>query len=176
MYFARNDTQPGIAENIMSNWRFQQTDQCRRVRKGAAELLKTDLEKLSTDQVRRYISWIMPNDPTVEQEVWKRIAAELHERWAAETDPAVKGQFAQSLVQVLSSRIGTDEYLAFLREQMEKASDEDRTRCAVQLFDAMLSQPWSMEHENELFSLLDKLSDSAEPAERWPLKLAHYIA
>ena len=171
-FFARSESQQNIADTIMNNWRFQQTDQCRRVRKSAAELLKSELEKLTADQIQRYISWIMPNDPVVEQDVWKRLAAELHKRWAAETDPAVKAQFAQMLMQVLSSRIGAEEYLAFLREQWEKATDENRAACAAALFNVLLSQPWSADHENELFSMLDKLSDAEEPAQRLAAEIA----
>jgi tetratricopeptide (TPR) repeat protein/outer membrane lipoprotein-sorting protein len=172
LFFAKSETQQGIAYSIMNNWRFQQTDQCRRVRKSAAELLKSELEKLPADQIQRYISWIMPNDRALEQEVWKRIAAELHKRWAAETDPDVKARLAQSLVQVLSSRIGVEEYLAFLREQWEKATDENRSGCAAALFNALLTQPWSAEHENELFSMLDKLSDAEEQAQRLAVQIA----
>ncbi len=172
LFFAKSESQQGMADNIMNHWRFQQTDQCRRVRKAAAELLKSDADKLPADQIQRYISWIMPNDPAVEADVWKRLAAELHKRWAAETDPAVKAQLAQSLVQVLSSRVGAEEYLAFLREQLDKATEENRTTCATALFNALLTQPWSVERENEAFSLLDKLSDAEEPAQRLAAEVA----
>jgi predicted Zn-dependent protease len=166
IFFAKSDSQQQIADTIMGHWRFQQTDQCRLVRKALAELLMADLEKLPADQVQRYVSWIMPNDPAVEPETWKRFAVELHKRWAAETDPAVKGRFAGTLVQVLSSRVGAEEYLAFLREQFDKATEENRTSCAAALFDALLAQPWSAEHENEAFALLDKLFNNEEPAQR----------
>ena len=42
MFFAKSESQQAMADNIMNNWRFQQTDQCRQVRKAAAELLKAD--------------------------------------------------------------------------------------------------------------------------------------
>jgi tetratricopeptide (TPR) repeat protein len=172
IYFARSDSQQHIADTIMGNWRFQQTDQCRLVRKGAAALLGAELEKLPADQVQRFVSWIMPNDPAVEPQTWKRLAAELHKRWAAETDPAVKGRLAGTLLQILSSRVGAEEHLAFLREQFDKATEENRTSCAAALFDALLTQAWSAERENEAFSLLDKLSDAEESAQRLAAEVA----
>ncbi|MGA2061934.1 MAG: VIT domain-containing protein [Thermoguttaceae bacterium] len=170
--FAKSDSQQGMADNIMNNWRFQQTDQCRRVRKAAAELLKSDADKLPADQIHRYISWIMPNDPAVEADVWKRLAAELHKRWAAQPDAAIKAQLAQSLLQVLSSHVGAEEYLAFLQEQLDNATEENRTTCAAALFNALLTQPWLAEHENEAFSLLDKLSDAEEASEHLAAQVA----
>ncbi|MGD0384415.1 MAG: hypothetical protein ABSA77_12915, partial [Thermoguttaceae bacterium] len=172
IYFAKSDSQQQIADTIMGNWRFQQTDQCRLVRKGAAALLDAELEKLPADQVQRFVSWIMPNDPAVEPEMWKRFAAELHKRWAAETDPDVKGRLAQTLVQILSSRVGAEEHLAFLREQLDKAAEENRTSCAAALFDTLLAQAWSAERENEAFALLDKLSGDEEPADRLAAEVA----
>ncbi|MGA2799107.1 MAG: hypothetical protein ABSE63_16125, partial [Thermoguttaceae bacterium] len=172
LFFAKSEFQQGMADNIMNNWRFQQTDQCRRVRKAAAELLKSDANKLPAEQIQRYISWIMPNDPAIEADVWKRLAAELHKRWAAETDATPKGQLAQSLVQVLSSRVGAEEHLAFLREQLDKATEENRTTCAATLFNTLLIQPWSAERENEVFSLLDKLSDAEESSVRLAVQVA----
>jgi tetratricopeptide (TPR) repeat protein len=172
IFFARSEFQQQIADTIMGNWRFQQTDQCRSVRKDAAALLGNELEKLPADQVQRFVSWIMPNDPVVEPETWKRFAAELHKRWAAETDPAVKGRLAGTLVQILSSRVGGEEYLAFLREQLDKATEENRASCAAALFDALLAQPWSAERENEAFALLDKLSDNEEAAQHLAAEVA----
>ncbi len=172
LFFAKSDSQQNIADTIMGNWRFQQTDECRRVRKSVAAMLGTEMEKLSADQIQRYVSWIMPNDPAVEPEAWKRLAADLHKRWAAETDAAVKGRLAGTLVQVLSSRVGAEECLAFLREQLDKATEENRAACAAGLFNALLAQSWSAERENEAFSLLDKLSDAEEPSERLAAKVA----
>ena len=172
LFFAKTKWQQSTADQIMNHWRFQQTDQCRRVRKTAAELLKTDAEKLPVDQIQRYIGWIMPNDPAVEADVWKRLADELYKRWAAETDTAKKAQLAQSLVNVLSSRVGQEEYLAFLREQLKNATNENRTALTNQLFNALFGQPWTLDRENELFSMLDNLSEAEEASQRLASRVA----
>ena len=96
----------------------------------------------------------------------QRIAAGLQKRWSAETKPGLKDQLGGTLAQILSSRGTIDEYLAFLRRQLQEGPAEYRARYAATLLDALLGQPWSEKHEDEAFGLLEKLSDADEPAER----------
>ena len=163
LFFAKHQYQQSTASDIMNNWRFMQSDQCRKVRKAAADILKAEMDKLPPAQIQLFVNWIMSNDPVVEKDVWKRLADELHKRWAAENDQDEKNRLAGMLNQVLQSRIGQTEYLAFLREQLEKAPEENKPGCAAALFNAILTQPCSVERENEVFSLLDKQSDAEEP-------------
>jgi len=166
LFCARHDVRLDIAQEIMGDWRFMQTDSCRRARKELAKMLRQGAEKLSPEQIERFVGWIMPNDPAVEPEVWQKIIAVLRQRWSAETRPELRHRLGSTLVQVLSSRAKPEELLEFLRLQLRSADEEYRTAYARQLFDTLLGQPWSAEHENEAFTLLGRLSEAEEPAER----------
>ena len=47
-----------------------------------------------------------------------------------------------------------------------RGRQEYRTQYAQQLFNTLLGQPWSAAYEDELFALVDKLSDAEEPVVR----------
>ena len=150
----------------MSDWRFTPTDACRQVRRRIVVRLVQDIERLPAERLSSLVSWVLPNDPAVEQPQWRKIAEGLERRWAAEPDPRIKNQLASPLLQVLSARLTAEEHLKFLRRQLAEGPQVHRANFARQLFDALLSQPWSEELEREAFSLLPGLSDAEDPAER----------
>ncbi|HUT12367.1 MAG TPA: VIT domain-containing protein [Thermoguttaceae bacterium] len=158
IFFARHESRAVVAERIMQDDRFHQTDQCRRVRKWAAETLTTQIEELTPDEIQRLVNWIAPNDPAVEAPTWKLIADGLRQRWLAEKDAEGRNRLAQPLLYVLRSHRNAEELLEFLRLQVEKH------RCRnsyTQLFDALLGQPWSAAIQAEAFAILEKQSYAA---------------
>ncbi|MCY2995196.1 MAG: VIT domain-containing protein [Planctomycetota bacterium] len=159
LFFARHPTQASTADQIMSHGRFVQSDPCRRVRKAVLEILKADVEKLTPEEAQRLVGWIMSNDPAVEQDVWHKLADRLRRRWSAESDPEVKQRWAPPLNQILSGRLPTEEWLAFLRLQYQHGPEKYRLNHVQQLFDALLGQPWSAKYEDEAFALLDRIAD-----------------
>ncbi len=165
-FFARHETRANIAGQIMGHGQFRGSDQCRKLRKRFAGVLRAETPKLKPAEIERLVGWIWPNDPVVEADVWKRIAAGLHKRWSAESDPKVKHQLAQPLVRILSGRLSAEEYLAFLREQLKEGPKKHRAHYANQLFNALLGQPWSAEYEDEALGLVEQLSDAEQPAQR----------
>ena len=166
VFFARHPSHAHVADRIMNHWRFQQSDNCRQVRKAAAEMLRADIDKLTPQQVQRLVNWIMPNDPAVEKDAWKRIATGLLNRWAASEIPQDKRTLGQTLVQIYASRLDAPEYLAFLRRQLKGAPEDLRTQYAWQLFEALTAQPWSQEFEDEAIAMIENLSDADEPSQR----------
>ena len=157
IFFARHESLSHIADQIMNEWRFTQTDECRRVRKAAAAMLVADIEKLKPAVIGRLVNWAMANDPAVEQQQWRKIAEVLRKRWDAEKNIGVKNQLAGPLVQILSGRLTPPEWIDFLRVQWQQGPQEYRPGYAAQLFEAITAQPWSAAYEDEAFSLLDKL-------------------
>jgi Tfp pilus assembly protein PilF len=160
LFFGRHESQFSIADSIMSHWQFQQSDECRRVRKTVADVLVADVAKLPVGQIQRYVQWIWPNNPVVEMETWKRIADGLRDRWEKETRPDIKNPLADQLVQILRDRIGAPALIAFLHRQWREGPATHRVGYARQLFDTLIGQPWSAEYEDEAFTLLEKLADS----------------
>ena len=166
LFFARRESQVYSADRIMNHHQFRQSDECRAVRKTITKLLLAEIDELKADQIQRYVNWIMPNDPVVEAEVWGRIAAGIQRRWTAQSDLQLKHQLSRPLIQILSSRLAAEEYLAFLRLQLKEGPEENRASYASELFNALIGQPWSAEYESEAFSLLERLSNSEEPGQR----------
>ncbi len=182
LYFAAHDKDMDVAQQIMGHYHFTPSDECRRVRKEAAKILHDEFSRtgvspvegqdhlfiaaIPLDRISNYINWISANDPAVEPELWKQIAAGMREWWAAEPDWDKKNQIAGILTSVLAGHIGQKEYLEFLRVQLEKGLQEYKAGFAGQLFNALLGQPWSAQYENEAFGLLEQLSDAEEPQQR----------
>jgi tetratricopeptide (TPR) repeat protein len=170
--FARHPSAASVADQIMGNWQFQQTDECRRVRKAALRILLDGIDKLPLDQLQRLLNWVSSNDPAVEQAAWQKIAAGLRTRWDAEADWQVENQLGGMLAGVLQGHIGVDAWLDFLRTQWKDAPAEYRAASAGQLFNALLGQPWKQAFEDEAFGLLSQLSDAEQPSQREAAEIA----
>jgi len=159
--FAADAAHADVADWIMGNGQFQQTDACRRVRRNVARRLVDEIGTLPSERIRALVGWIWPNDPAVEERQWRRIARGIEKRWEdAQLDAAVRNQLAGPLVQILSGRLTAEEHLAFLRRQLAEGPEPYRLQYVNQLFNALLASPWSEEHEDEAFSLLGQLSPS----------------
>ena len=163
LYFAEHRRHADITNRIMQQHNFQGTDACRRVRKKVTEMLLNRFEKLSDAQVDQMVRWITPNDPAIEADTWKKIAALAKKRWNAQTDADAKHRLG-AIVQQIMPRVSDTESLAFQRLQYKQGPEKYRAEYARCLFNALLSQQWSEKFEDEAFALLDKLSDSKEPA------------
>ena len=168
---ARHPALGSLADEIMGRWQFQQSDECRRVRKAALQMLRGEIEKLTPEQIQRLVNWISSNDSAVELPEWQKIAAGLRRRWEAEPKREVRRQLGGILVGVLG-HVGPQETLAFLRRELAEASPDERAGYAWELFGTLLGQPWSAEIEDELFGLVDRLSDARLPADRLAAEIA----
>jgi tetratricopeptide (TPR) repeat protein len=141
----------------MGHWEFAGTDAARALCKEQARLLIDKAAELEFDQIQYLVGWISREDRVTESETWQQIAKALENRWTAEQDRNRKEQIAGVLTQVLSERCGASAYLAFLRRQVGEGPERDRADYRSQLFKALLSQPWSLECEQEAFGLLPEL-------------------
>jgi tetratricopeptide (TPR) repeat protein len=176
LFFSRHATLADVAETIMGQWRFTQTDECRRLRGDIARVIADELDKLTPEQLGRLVRWIMTNDPPVDDALWRRVAGHLRALWSDERDPLRRNQLAETLVLVLRDRIGAAELLEFLRVQLREAADDARLAAAVQLFEALLAQPWSAELLDEAMQLLDKLAPTFAPTDDLAQRLVVQLA
>ena len=134
----RDETIP-IADEVMNNNLFRQTDACREVR---GEVLQQLLEKtgeLSVAQLTRYVQWVLPNDPEIESQTWRRLADELEDRWEKQEQPGEQYLIGQRLVSVLQGHAPIDDLLAFLRRQLKESNDTYRAAHANTLFNTLLA-------------------------------------
>ena len=170
---ARHPAAGTVADEIMNQDNFHQSDECRRVRKAALRMLLDEMPKLPVDQMQRLLNWISANDPAVEKEAWRKIAAGLRSRWDAAPDWQVKNRLGGILAGVLQGHIDMETWLAFLRKQLADSSEDDRAGHARQLFDALLGQPWKQVYEDEAFGLLGQLAAAdQEAAQRLAIEVA----
>jgi tetratricopeptide (TPR) repeat protein len=175
--FAMHKSHPHVADRIMNQWTFRDSDACRGVRRQVANIVMDQLETIPENRLATLVGWITPNDPEIEVHNWRRMARGIEQRWAAEEDTAKKDEFAGALVSILSSQLTVEEHLEFLRRQLADGPAEHRARYATQLFDALLDEPyssgsWWVEREDEAFRLLPQLSDAQRSAERLRVQVA----
>jgi predicted Zn-dependent protease len=156
LYFARHEIHASLASAILTNYKFQRTEEAAKLRKKLAGILSGEIDKMSPTQVQRFVGWLNSEDADVV--AWKKIADVLRTRWTGEAKDQTKNTLGQTLVTVLTSHGETGAALAFLRLQWEKGPEKYRAQYANQLFDKLLEQPWSADLEAETFGLLDKLS------------------
>ncbi|HEV3435736.1 MAG TPA: VIT domain-containing protein [Gemmata sp.] len=161
LFFARHDKQSSTVSDILQS-SFRSTDAAQEVRKTLAGILLKESDKLSAQQVVYFVDWVW-NDAGLENDTWKTIADDIRKRWNTEKKLDIKNQLSAPLVRILT-RLGSEELLSFLRIQWKEGPETIRTQYANELFDALLAQKWSVEIEDEAFSLLDKLTESEEPA------------
>ncbi|HEV3120214.1 MAG TPA: hypothetical protein VGY58_24345 [Gemmataceae bacterium] len=164
LYFARHEEHVAAAEQIISNYSFQRSEEARKLRKTLAGVLTAEIDKLSAEQVRRFVDWVQSED--LEPAAWTKVTDVLRKRWTSEAKEDVKHVLGQALASVLTRRGGAGEALAFLRLQLQKGPEKHRAEYANQFFERLLEQPWSAEFEAEAFTLLDKLSSAEEPGAR----------
>jgi len=165
-FFARHPRMSHTADRVMNDRRFRRTDVCRAIRREYAKTLTDKMSDLNPSEIQRFVNWTWPNDPAVERETWKQIARGIEERWADEANLHVRNQFGQTLIRILSGRCEASEYLAFLHRQWREGPGQYRAQYANQLFNALLSQAWSQEYEDEAFDLLKELSGEKDETRR----------
>jgi predicted Zn-dependent protease len=171
LFFARRPADLNVADMIMQS-PFTQSDDCRKVRKALQGILTADLDKLTPGQLQRFVDWLLADDPAVPPAVWKQVAEGLHKRWLAEKQPQERHLLGAVLARVLSSRATPPELIAFLHQQLREGPERYRAAYAQNLFDTLLSQPWSAEYEDEALALLDRMAPAADGRDPLPVQVA----
>ncbi|MCA9240153.1 MAG: hypothetical protein KDA37_08140, partial [Planctomycetales bacterium] len=164
-FFALHENHASIAEQIMNDGAFRDSDQCRALRSEYLRVLRTDAATLKPAELNRLIGWVLANDPAVDNDPWKEIAHAIQQRWAGAQHNPERPQLTQALESILSNRF-PEEHLEFLRARLAADSKEERASIANALFNTLLSRAWSAEREDELLGLLAKLAEPAADADQ----------
>jgi tetratricopeptide (TPR) repeat protein len=168
--FAVDDDRVAYASAILNAWCFEQTDAVRDVRRKLAAILKAEAATLSLAQLESFDLWTQ-SEAGLEVADWAKIAQTVRTRWDAEKDADKRARLAAVLLRLLN-RINTLEALAFLRVQYEQAQESYQPTAASQLFDALLSRPWSRAMEDEAFTILDKMPSTEDAGARLTQRIA----
>ena len=174
-FFARSKRHFSVVERIMQS-NFTESDACDRLRGFFLKLLETESASLTPEQLRFLIGWTFNgrialaepldgrkqlNASEVPDEVWKKIAATLRQRWAKAVDKPghnEKAGLGETLRTIYAQRFADSELLPFLRERIKSATTEQKPGYISTLFDALLSPRWTEALEQEAFALLPQLT------------------
>lgn len=152
--FALDAEHHRYAERPMQEHRFISTETARKLRVHFTKVLARRAVKLEVAEINRLYNWIRRNDPAVDKEIWNNIAEILIERWSGKEERAARDSYAAIIINLTSSQLDAEAYLAFLRRQLDEAEKENHGHSAHQLFTAILRQPHTATLEEEAFTLL----------------------
>ncbi len=155
-----------------------------------AKIFAENSDRLTLEEIERFINWLHYNDALVTKAEWKAYARRLWKRYSnsplplgegqgvrAETPPTsphpnplpegegteLKNRLAQTVANILSFAASADEHMAYLRQLSHEAPQKYRPGYISQLFQTLLNQPWSEKYENEAFDLLGQLGGGQTP-------------
>ncbi|MFZ5831961.1 MAG: hypothetical protein ACOY3P_17900, partial [Planctomycetota bacterium] len=163
---ARDPKHGYLADQIANNWRFSQSQAARELRRRAARTVANEVDQLSPQALSRLIGWAQQSGDW-EPDERKRIAERLIKRWETEKKPEERRALVGVITGPLSGALPVDAELDFLRRVWCEAEKDYRAQAARQLFDRLLTAPWSAAREGEAFELIKHLSEG-QPAEAVP--------
>jgi predicted Zn-dependent protease len=163
VFFCHDKNHVSITEQILNDWRFQQTGAGAKVRADLARVFNEQFDRLTLDELDRFIGWLRGNDSLVTKAQWNDFAKRLQGRYATEPNVELKNRLAQTVANILSFAATPDKCMAFLRRMSREAPEKYRPYYISQLFQTLLNQAWSEKYENEAFDLLGQLGGGQSP-------------
>lgn len=182
-HFSRHPKHFDLASRCFGS-QFDSSEPCDRLRGDFLKWLQNDLATLTPQQIEFFVQQThqgrielpAPLDGRTQMAcselpagVWEPLAKQLRAKWEAEKDAEVKNRLGGALRQIYTAHFADTEYLPFLRERVKTAAAEYVNAYRLELFEALLAQTWTKDHEAELFALLSTLDDDNEP--RDPLSI-----
>ncbi len=180
-FFISRSHHSDVVGRCVSNHHFIESDVADRLRGDWLTLLRKEVDNLSPSTIHgilnRTLSGRMELPEPLEGRkqldasevpitVWEGIAKSLKLRWANERNRNAKNVLGNAIVTLYSSRFRASLLLPFLREQMEVAHPDDKLQFTSQLFENLLSAPWSDSLEAESISILPQISKSPSSSEQ----------
>ena len=157
VFYCADKDHVSIAEQIINDWRFNQTEGNQKVRTALAKMFAEKFDRLDLNEINRFINWLRGNDALVSKKQWRDYARRLEERYAAELNKDSKNQADQTVANILSFSAEPEEYMAFLRRLSRKAPEKYRPDYIARLFQTLVSQPWPAKYASEVSELLGQL-------------------
>ncbi len=167
-FFLGHEHHFAFAKRILDTYYFQQTDEFDQLIVEISVILKADADELPLDVAQSMVTWCVSRSKLTEDD-WGGIAETLHNRWLALEEVQDRQTLGYSIVQIFRAKSPDDRLLPFMRERIEKANTLKESNAAtftVELFNELLTRPWSEEFEAEAFALLDYVSAADSMAVR----------
>ncbi|MBL8817930.1 MAG: hypothetical protein JNL58_18035 [Planctomyces sp.] len=186
-FFAKHQKHFDLTNRCFSGGYFGQSEPMDKLRGEWLSHLRTNAADIPADRLSSFISWTMSGrlsltDPIddrreldgseVPDRIWNEIAVALKDRWLRAEVKVEKQQLSDAIVMIYVNRFRSTLMLPFLRERIARASDDSQfgpSECAAYLaglFEELLQTKWSIEVEEEAFSILRQLSIETEPHSR----------
>lgn len=165
-----------IANRILENHQFRQTDVADRLRGELWGRLQSDWDKITPAQVNTLVRRTLAERMEVPQAIngrlqldasevptglWAKVAEGLKIRWQQSKDIHDKHLLGDALTAIYSSRFRETELLPFLRQRFKDADPELRQSYLSALFEALLATGWTDAVEQEAFACLREFSNSS---------------
>lgn len=147
-----------LAQSIVGNWRFRQTDQYRELRNWfLADLMKDGvIAEMSLERLGYYLQWISWHKDHVSNADWQKVTGLIRSRFDASKDKDEQRKLGEHVLMLLDVRQEKKDALAFLRHWREVAL-EQKDHVTRQLFDRLAREEWTKELQTELFQLVPGL-------------------
>lgn len=157
VYFMSHDHNMGVVAPFLGHHLYHSCQEAQEARAEAARLLKAHVGEYSAARISVLQGWTI-NDPSLTDFNWTAIAEVLRSRWDAEETLKNRRPFGDVLLRVYQKLSPEDLYLQFMRDRISRAEKLDDPQPADQLrkvlFDTLLTQKWTADHETEVFQLL----------------------
>lgn len=152
-FFFAQEKPTGLDRVVLGNHLFQQTDAAPKL---FVELFDRVLNAVAERPLPRLaadLQWLQ-TVPAVERDRWVKLVAAVKSRWAATADDDAKYALGQQLAQLVRSRLGSEESLAFTRERLRAAPAKHRRWLQTQLFAELQNFPANDARVNEAYDLV----------------------
>ena len=172
LFFIDHPKHYPLASTVLDSWQFQQTDEGRRVQSELFDRLVRGVAELPIPRLNHLLSVVLAHSPAVEKAEWVKVIGAVQGRWAKETDTEQRHQLGHWGGQLLSARVGSDEYLDFLRLQLAEGPTAHHADYTNRLFEGLLQATWNAQREAEALALLPKLGPAEQPDARLAAQVA----
>ncbi|MGI8978782.1 MAG: VIT domain-containing protein [Pirellulaceae bacterium] len=157
---------------VLQNSQFAGSDEMTKVSLALTNRLLAEADKLTPRQLEKLVEHVRNARNRPSEEQWRKIAKIIQARWEQEKKPS-RRELLDQVLRNIHQETGAQARIAYLRLRIKLADDESRPDKQRQLFDELISQPWSAEIEAETLALLEKLGSGETPEVRVLEQLAH---
>lgn len=153
---AHRDDLCDIANQILFDWRYRQTDPARALGSELFAELQRTVDKLPAARLNIWMSWLAndllgPVAAPARDAIFERVYA----RWQGSVDPAEKN----TLGQIVTAYGGVELKVRYHRHVLETAADATaRAAATLGLMNMLQTLPWTQPIEDELFALIPGLA------------------
>lgn len=166
LYFMKHEHHFEFCSRIMDSSQYSDTDSADVVRVAMMKELQQNAATLKPIELQTFVRWVQSGKPDETAEDWRPIAEAIRARWEglSHTDKPddEKDVVGTTLTRIYAGFFRDGKYFPFLRERIAQSEKSRRDQYTMELFNALLDEPWTEQGEVELFGLLPELGKNSE--------------